>query len=78
MPLKMVDHVASLGVMVTLMGAGYGIAFGIASQVQALNRPDIATPPLFGWDAIMREWSELLHLVGQWSPSRVGGPPNPP
>lgn len=47
-PLKVVDHVASLGVMLTLVGAGYGIAFGIASQVQAPNRPDIATRPLAG------------------------------
>ncbi len=48
LPLKVVDHVTSLGVMLTLVGAGYGIGFGIASQVQALNRPDIATRPLAG------------------------------
>lgn len=34
--------------MLTLVGAGYGIGFGIASQVQALNRTDIATRPLSG------------------------------
>ncbi|RUF23365.1 LysR family transcriptional regulator [Pseudomonas aeruginosa] len=45
-PLKVVDHVTSLGVMLTLVGAGYGIGFAVASQVQALNRPDIATRPL--------------------------------
>lgn len=41
LPLKVVDHVTSLGVMLTLVGAGYGIGFAIASKVQALRRPDI-------------------------------------
>lgn len=48
LPLKVVDHVTSLGVMLTLVGAGYGIGFAIASQVQALSRPDIAVRPLAG------------------------------
>ena len=38
MPLKLVDEVTSLGVMLTLVGAGYGIGFAIASQVQTLQR----------------------------------------
>src|SRR3546814_4891705 len=42
MPLKLVDEVTSLGVMLTLVGAGYGIGFAIASQVQTLQRPDIS------------------------------------
>ena len=46
--LKVVDHVTSLGVMLTLVGAGYGIGFAIASQVQALQRADIAVRPLVG------------------------------
>ncbi len=37
-----------MGVMLTLVGAGYGISFAIASEVQTLNRPDIATRPLAG------------------------------
>lgn len=45
---KVVDHVTSLGVMLTLVGAGYGIGFAIASQVQTLQRPDIAIRPLAG------------------------------
>jgi DNA-binding transcriptional LysR family regulator len=48
MPLKLVDQVTSLGVMLTLVGAGYGIGFAIASQVQTLNRPDITVRPLAG------------------------------
>lgn len=47
-PLKLVDEVASLGVMLTLVGAGYGIGFAIASQVQTLQRPDISIRPLAG------------------------------
>lgn len=42
---KVVDRVTSLGVMLTLVGAGYGVGFGIASQVKSLQRADIATRP---------------------------------
>lgn len=45
-PLKLVDEVTSLGVMLTLVGAGYGIGFAIASQVRTLQRPDISIRPL--------------------------------
>lgn len=45
---KVVDHVTSLGVMLTLVGAGYGISFAIASQVQTLQRSDITIRPLVG------------------------------
>ncbi|MNM78371.1 HTH-type transcriptional regulator BenM [compost metagenome] len=48
MPLKLVDEVTCLGVMVTLVGAGYGIGFAITSQVQLLQRPDISIRPLAG------------------------------
>ena len=48
MPLKVVDHVMSLSVMLTLVGAGYGIGFAAASQMPALQRPDIAIRPLAG------------------------------
>jgi hypothetical protein len=34
--------------MLTLVGAGYGLGFAIASQVQTLNRPDITARPLAG------------------------------
>src|SRR3546814_12394366 len=39
MPRKLVDEVTSLGVMLTLVGAGYGTGSAIASQVQKLPRP---------------------------------------
>lgn len=45
-PLKVVDYVTNLGVMLTLVGSGYGIGYAVASQMQTVNRPDIATRPL--------------------------------
>lgn len=48
MPLKVVDYATSLGVMLTLVGAGYGVGFAIAPQVLALKRVDIAIRPLEG------------------------------
>jgi len=45
---KVADHVTSLGVMLTLVGAGYGIGFAIGSQVQTWQRTDIAMRPLAG------------------------------
>lgn len=47
-PPKVADRVSSLGVMLTLVGAGYGIGFAIGSQVRTLQRPDIAIRPLAG------------------------------
>lgn len=46
--LKVADRVTSLGVMLTLVGAGYGIGFAIGSQVKTWQRPDIAIRPLAG------------------------------
>jgi len=43
---KVADHVTSLGVMLTLVGAGDGIGFAIGSQVQTWERPDIVIRPL--------------------------------
>ena len=63
----MVDHVISLGVLLTLVGAGYGIGFAIAAQVQALNGPDIATRPLAGGPPLLATY--MLH--------RPGEPPEP-
>ena len=67
LPLKVVDHVTSQGVMLTLVAAGYGIGFASASQVQALNRPDIATRPLAGTPPMLS-----TYLV------RRGGEPSEP
>ncbi len=47
-PPRVVEHVTSLGLMLTLVGAGYGIGFAVASQVRTLLRPDIVIRPLCG------------------------------
>lgn len=45
---KIADHATTLGVMLTMVGAGYGIGFAIASQVSVMNRPDVVVRPLAG------------------------------
>ena len=67
LPLKVVAQATNLGVMLTLVGAGYGIGFAIASQVQALNRPDIATRPLEGTQPILSTY--LVRRGGEPSDS---------
>ncbi|CAJ0723299.1 HTH-type transcriptional regulator HdfR [Ralstonia pickettii] len=62
LPLKLADQVTSLGVMLTLVGAGYGIGFAIASHVQTLNRPDIAVRPLAGTPMLS---TYLLRRLGE-------------
>ena len=62
-PLKLVDEVTSLGVMLTLVGAGYGIGFAIASQVQTLQRPDISIRPLAGSPPVLSTY--LLRRRGE-------------
>ena len=62
-PLKLVDEVTSLSVMLTLVGAGYGIGFAIASQVQTLQRPDISTRPLAGTPPMLSTY--LLRRQGE-------------
>lgn len=42
------DHAVSLGVMMTLVGAGYGIGFAVATEAQAIQRPDVAIRPFAG------------------------------
>lgn len=42
------DHATTLGVMLTLVGAGYGIGFAIAPQVETINHPGVVVRPLTG------------------------------
>lgn len=49
--------------MLTLVGAGYGIGFAIASQVQTLQRPDISVRPLAGTPPMLSTY--LLRRKGE-------------
>lgn len=69
-PLKLIDEVTSLGVMLTLVGAGYGIGFAIASQVQTLQRPDISIRPLAGTPPMLSTY--LLRRQGEPSEPMTG------
>ncbi|GAC1627119.1 MAG: LysR family transcriptional regulator [Nevskia sp.] len=42
------DYATTLGVKMTMVGAGYGIGFVNASQVTTMNRPDVVVRPLAG------------------------------
>ena len=41
-----VEHVSSLDMMLTLVGAGYGIGFAMATLISACQRPDVVIRPL--------------------------------
>lgn len=41
-----VEHVSSLDMMLTLVGAGYGIGFATATRIAACQRPDVVIRPL--------------------------------
>jgi len=47
------DRVSSLEVMLTLVGAGYGIAFAMASQVADFQRPNMTVRPLANPSSIL-------------------------
>ena len=41
-----VEHVSSLDMMLTLVGAGYGIGFATATRIAVCQRPDVVIRPL--------------------------------
>lgn len=43
---KVVEHVSSLDMMLTLVGAGYGVGFATATRIAVNQRPDVVTRPL--------------------------------
>lgn len=50
---NVIEHVASVGMMLTLVGAGYGIGFMTATKVPASQHPDVVIRPLAAESAIM-------------------------
>lgn len=56
-------ELSNSGVMLTLVGAGYGIGFAIDSQVQTLQRPDISIRPLAGSPPVLSTY--LLRRRGE-------------
>lgn len=43
---NIVEHVASLDMMLTLVGAGYGVGFTTTNRIEASQRPDVVIRPL--------------------------------
>lgn len=43
---RVVEHVASMDMMLTLVAAGYGVGFASAARVRVCQRPDIVIRPL--------------------------------
>jgi len=43
---KVIEHVSSLDMMLTLVGAGYGVGFIPATKIPASQRPDVVIRPL--------------------------------
>ena len=62
---KVADKADSLGAMLTLVAAGYGIGFATHSVAIALNRPDIISRPLAGPPVVMNTY--LLLRLGEMS-----------
>jgi len=48
-----VEHVASADMMLTLVGAGYGIGFASAARVAICHHPDVVVRPLAIADAVL-------------------------
>jgi len=50
---NVVEHVSSLDMMLTLVGAGYGVGFMAATKIPASQRPDVVIRPLAMESAII-------------------------
>ena len=64
-----VEHVSSLDMMLTLVGAGYGVGFITATRVAASPRPDVVIRPLAMDSAIITTY--LLRPVSEDLPVSV-------
>ncbi|MBE2321328.1 LysR family substrate-binding domain-containing protein, partial [Solirubrobacter sp. CPCC 204708] len=63
---NVVEHASSLDMMLTLVGAGYGIGFMTAAKISARQRPDIVVRPLAAEAAVITTY--LLRSEGSENP----------
>ncbi|GAB6046486.1 LysR family transcriptional regulator [Methyloparacoccus murrellii] len=68
-PPDVAEHVSSLDMMLTLVGAGYGVGFITETRVAASLRPDVVIRPLAMDSAVITTY--LLRPAGEDSPVSV-------
>ncbi|MFC5580995.1 LysR family transcriptional regulator [Rhodanobacter terrae] len=49
-----IEHATSLEILLTLVGAGYGVGFAIASQIASIQRADVIARPLAGRSPLLK------------------------
>ena len=69
-PPDVAEHVSSLDMMLTLVGAGYGVGFITETRIAASLRPDVVIRPLAMDSAVITTY--LLRPGGGGSPVSVG------
>jgi len=65
-----VEHVSSLDMMLTLVGAGYGVGFTTEARIAARQRSDVVTRPLALESAVITTY--LLRLDSDSLPTLTG------
>ncbi|HBO1294569.1 TPA: LysR family transcriptional regulator [Pseudomonas aeruginosa] len=68
-PPDVAEHVSSLDMMLTLVGAGYGVGFITETRIAASLRPDVVIRPLAMDSAVITTY--LLRPAGEDSPVSV-------
>ena len=68
-PPDVAEHVSSLDMMLTLVGAGYGVGFITETRIAASLRPDVVIRPLAMDSAVITTY--LLRPAGEESPVSV-------
>ncbi|MDH1177227.1 LysR family transcriptional regulator [Achromobacter mucicolens] len=68
-PPDVAEHVSSLDMMLTLVGAGYGVGFITETRIAACLRPDVVIRPLAMDSAVITTY--LLRPAGEGLPASV-------
>ena len=68
---NVVDHAANQDVLLTLVGAGYGVGFVLGAQAETIRRPDIvvrpiASPPLLVKTYLLYRTDDLSRAVASF------------